>query len=268
MSGELIPGAADASPVAERADSVRAEAAAKGWMQSKALGTALGCSDETIRNWRKAGMKAAAVDGDGGHWFDVAACQAWRRVNRPGFSGKGGRRVGAGRKNAGGKKVRVRRGTRGGASSYSLLHSHPTSDIGHPTSSGEDSPRRAAEVAEGDVGEGETHPRFDQLHPTQQAEIRLKEAALREKNLKMDQQMGKLLPVDEVVAKVASVCATVRERLETIPTKAAPRLMSMCVLDPGMGPGIITLLGEMIDEAINELGAMKMGGESGSPSSS
>lgn len=71
-----------------------------GGLSAKALGKALGVSDQTVDNYRREGMPVQ-VESPRGRRYDLAACTAWVQANKPGWKapgvGRGGKREGAGR---------------------------------------------------------------------------------------------------------------------------------------------------------------------------
>lgn len=74
-------------------------------VRGSVLAARLGCSDQTVLNYVKAGMPVAGKD-VGGRLFDETECRAWIAKNKPGFdgaTGRGGKRAGAGRKSEAGR---------------------------------------------------------------------------------------------------------------------------------------------------------------------
>lgn len=66
-------------------------------LTAPALAVRLGVSDQTVLNYRAAGMPIIGVDtADGFDRYDEADCRAWIAANKP-QGGKGGKRPGAGR---------------------------------------------------------------------------------------------------------------------------------------------------------------------------
>lgn len=68
-----------------------------GLVGTSALAAALGVTAQSIRNYAREGMPVAGRTPDGHARYDLAACQAWHKANKP-EPAHGGRRPGAGRK--------------------------------------------------------------------------------------------------------------------------------------------------------------------------
>jgi len=232
-----------------------------GYVQVHVMADRWRVTEQTIRNYIRGAYNVpkmpAVLDSRGWAWLDPTECDRWKAANRPGHVGRGGARVGAGKK----RRAMARRMGRVPVGNGTLAaelarveEERATEPVSLPSA------RRLGGGAGGGApaaADGSDYavnqPRFEDLHPTAQESIRLNEAKRKQIEFALEEKRGEYLKKTDVVAAVRSAFESARERLERRAARLAPVLMARLGLDPGARAIIEGVLGADDSETIEEL---------------
>jgi len=177
------------------------------------LARKLGVTDQTVYNWRDAGL--ACIVRDGVQRYELAAAQKWQRENSSEL-GRGGKRA-----NAGAKKAKVTELGR------KLVTAAVLSDV---PGSIEAQPEKTAPVSIGSVADLMSQGDRAGLSPAQAKGLKETYGAAALK-LEIEKELGTLVIADEVEDEWAAFMKVIRTRIEGMPLKWAQSLRSVLKLD-------------------------------------
>lgn len=201
------------------------------------LAQILKVTDQTVYNWRDAGMAAAGMIRRGGQdLYNVEKCRAWVKANRH-DDVKGGARPGAGRKKKKGN-VAAREFVR---EAGNAIAGFADSSGGQPQSGGTFNIESVADLMEqGDRGG---------INASQGRAIKEVYTAAKLK-AELEKELGSLVPAEDVETTWAEHILVVKMQFESIPLKGVQALRGILKLDKAMGDKVQAILQAEVDRVL------------------